>query len=269
MNHLLNTIERQLVTGIARDAARRRRARRCTIAGTAATVTIAVAGVGIAANVGSPVERMVHQPDRGRPSFGIAENAPREDVRVTDPGGLSWTVATYLARNGALTTTQAPDGLRGFPGGGGAAPFVIADNLLESGPAGDEGSLQTVVKNGRQHYLFSGAVVLGERPPTVEHVDIDIAGTTSRATLAGRPITLRVPIDEAGLTHEGRERVERFPKSVTILPYAATFPPDTFEKTTGRARITATFGDGRRITYRAHQDACGRRGCGHDALTVP
>lgn len=269
MTRLLDTIEQQLTAGISRERARRRRTRHLTIGGGAATVALLGAGVGIAANVGSPVERTVNSPGTGRMGFGIAPGAPREDVRVTDPGGLSWTIATYLAKNGTLTTTRAPDGLRGYPGGGGAAPFVIADNLLESGPAADDGNLYSVRHRGRNHYLLSGDITFGNDVPPIDHVDVTIAGRTSRATLAEHAITLPVRIDNRSLTSEGRQRVKRFPKTVTVRPYAATFPPDTFRTRNGRATITVTLRTGKTISYTAARNACFKQECGKTAPRVP
>jgi hypothetical protein len=271
MPDLLQRIETHLTTAVPVTRRRWRRGTRGGLLAVAGTMGLLGTGIGIAATTGSPVERVVHSADGGPMIFAMKDGGPRQDVRVTDAGGLPWTLATYVAKNGALTSTQAPDGLHGTPDAGGFGALVIAQDLVEEGPASDDGLLETVKHDGHDHYLFTGSVTFGDEVPRIANVDIGIAGVHSRAKLSRLPIVLPLParISRQNLTSAGEHQAKRFPKTVSVRPYAATFAPDVFKTNAGPATVTVTLTNGKIISYRSVRSACTHNDCSRYAPRVP
>ena len=183
MNEVLQHIERELVAGIRRDGARRRRHRRL-----AATVTLAVAGlltaaVGIAA-VSGPIDRLLG----GGSDLGQRPGSPRLDIRLTDPGGLRWRATVYVSKDGLLSTTAAAEGVRDrLPHVNGANGFVIA-TVLQRGPLA-RADVEVVRAMGKAHYIVAGTVDARERS-----VVVDLGGERRTAMLSAASLTIPVEV---------------------------------------------------------------------------
>jgi len=163
------------------------------------------------------------------------------DLQQTYGGGLGWTVTNYIAKDGTLSGTSAPDGSKAtsFPGVGGASGFIIADNLL-NGPLAGIG-MQLAEKHGRVHYLFDGLV-----DARATSIKIQLGPETQAAKLSPAVLTIpvRAPSSDA-LSEEGKKRLARMPPAINVRSYAATFTPDFLRgQNVTRAKIVTTLKDG-------------------------
>ena len=252
MNEVLDHLERELTSAARRSNARRHRRRTMVAATVAGLAVVLGAGVGIAAvsHTPPPIDRLLG----GDSDFAARPGTARIDLKLTDPGGLRWTTTTYRAKNGTVSATAAPAGLRReLPEVGGANGFVIASNLLNGPLAGL--SLNAVRANGRTHYLFFGVVDAQARTVVVE-----LGGQRRQAKLSSATLTVPVERSTRGLTAEGKRALARMPYEVTVRSYAATFPPDLLaDKTFTRARVKTTLADGTRRTQESGPLCVGRR----------
>jgi hypothetical protein len=247
VNEVLDRIEGPLLAGVRYANNRRERQRRLATVAVAVTLFLLAAGAGIAAvsetaigplfhSDSEPIERLLN----GDNQFARQPGSERIDMRLIDPGGLGWTVTGYVARNGLVSGTEAPDGLTDpLPAVGGSSGFVIADNLL-NGPISGTG-LSVAEHNGRYHYLFSGGV-----DARAVKVSIRLGPETREAQLSQQVLTLPVEMPaDAQLTAEGKARARRMPREVSVRSYAATFTPN-FARGEEKVRgvIEVTLGDG-------------------------
>ena len=253
MNPVLDAIERELFVALRRRNGRRRRRRSLlTVAGVGLTA-LAMAGIGIAAVSDGPIDRLLN----GDSPLAKNSAAPREDLHLTDPGGLEWTVTTYTSQSGMLASTAAPVGLSDrLPSAGGSSGFVIADNLLD-GPVSGLG-LEVVRRDGVEHYLFSGTVTADVREITIE------LGSERQAAMLSSD-AIQVPVEQPPhLTEIGRERAARMPPAVSVRSYAASFTPDLLaDQQIVRATIEAVLTNGTHQTMESGplcvSAACGAR----------
>lgn len=253
MNDVLDTIERELMVAVRRGNARRRRRRTLGIFSGAVVAVGLTTGAAIAALTGTPIERLFGSDM----SLSKPPGAPRVDLRVTDPGGLGWTVVTYKARDGSIATVTAADGVRvKTPAVGGRNGYAIADGLLRFGPvAGAE--LDVVRVRGRDHYLLAGTV-----EANVERVVVVLGGRSRTATLSRKVVGAPVVKRMEDLTEEGRAIAARLPDEVRLRTYAATLVPDALA---GEVRVKATvvwtLADGSTGRWRS-MSFCVSRVCG-------
>jgi hypothetical protein len=255
VNEVLDRIERELTAAVRENAVNRRRRRSLVTTLAAGVAVLLTAGAGFAAvsGVPSPIERVLGSDS----DVGKRPGTLRLDVTLTDPGGLRWTATTYLARNGTVSATSAPEGLRDrLPSVGGGSGFVIADNLL-NGPLVSM-SLNAVRARGQVHYLLFGSVDARARTVVVE-----LGGERRPALLSSR--SLAVPVEQPPrqqLTAVGRQRMAQMPAKVSVRSYAVAFTPDLLVgKRIARATVESTLADG---THRRQPSAryCVSRKCG-------
>ena len=253
MNPVLDAIERELLVALRRSNGLRRRRRSLATAAAVALTALATAGIGVAAVTNGPIDRLLN----GNSPLAQSRAASRVDLKLTDSGGLEWTVTTYKSRSGLLASTAAPAGLMdALPSAGGSSGFVVADNLL-NGPVADLG-LEVVRRKGVEHYLFAGTVTSATNDVTVE-----LGSERQTAKLSSDVI--KIAVQRPGdLTKVGEERAARMPSTVSVRSYAASFTPDLLaDQQIVRATIEVVLADG---THRTQESgplcvsaACGAR----------
>ena len=221
--------------------ARRRRRRALAGVVTAAILLAVCAGAGVAAVTGTPLDRLIGGED---PGIGIKPGTTRVELRSLDPAGLRWTSASWVTEHGLLALAAAADGGSDrLPEVGGAAPFVVADNLLE-GPFAQM-TFTIAHRGGVDHYLLSGTVDARAR-----EMHVTLGGMRRTASLSEDTISAPVERPPDGeLTPEGERRAARWPDRVTLRLFTVSFPPDSLRRAgIVRGNVETMTADGGKYT---------------------
>ena len=262
MKAVLEHIERALVAAIsAQPPSVPRRARLRTTPLILALTVTAIGGSAVAAVVADgPIDRLLSS---GPPELRQSAT-DRQEARlsVTDAGGLTWQIATYITRSGLLGTTVAPDGLSyPLPPLSGSSGFALALNLARSPIA--TVTLEVAERHGVRHHIVAGTVDENAR-----RVTLTTDGRGHPATL-GTDI-LRLPVDvPRGVTVPGADQpAAELPGELRLRTFAATLVPQPSPgRRTVSQEMTVTYADGTTASARL-PSMCLGSGCEDHALPV-